>query len=362
MSSRCPPASVPARARAWLAPALLLAACGSDIGVTEKARCDGALQAGEDTVDGPFDADGDGFYDGANPDCASTWPAEALDCDDNDPAVHPGAEEVGCNGADDDCDPATADVADVDGDGFDSCSDCDDQDSLTRPGGREEPCNGYDDDCDPATVDEADADADGFSSCEECDDTTPRVNPDADEVDCNGIDDDCDPATPDGVDADGDGYSACDADCDDADPARNPGRSELCDNTVDDNCNGEVDEGCEVDYTGTWALDPALRYSCASGLVNINLSSVAVVSAHPLIDIRAGSSQPGQMSGVFTSDVDFDVGRNIAGTCTEDYRMVGTFTSDTTFSATLDIVFTDTYGLGLCLDCVNQRFTVTGSR
>lgn len=39
---------------------------------------------------------------------------------------------------------------DADGDGFDFCNDCDDQDPARHPGAREE-CNGYDDDCDGQT-------------------------------------------------------------------------------------------------------------------------------------------------------------------------------------------------------------------
>ena len=47
----------------------------------------------QDTGDGPVDADGDGYTDGE-------------DCDDSDPAVHPGATEV-CDGRDNDCDAST---------------------------------------------------------------------------------------------------------------------------------------------------------------------------------------------------------------------------------------------------------------
>lgn len=55
----------------------------------------GVLDDSGDPPDtGPVDADGDG------------WPA-AEDCDEGDPAVYPGAEEVCGNGRDDDCDPAT---------------------------------------------------------------------------------------------------------------------------------------------------------------------------------------------------------------------------------------------------------------
>lgn len=62
----------------------------------------GPVDAGPDDAGQPdagprrcIDNDGDGYGDG--PDCID------YDCDDDDPNVHPGAEEV-CNGIDDDCD------------------------------------------------------------------------------------------------------------------------------------------------------------------------------------------------------------------------------------------------------------------
>lgn len=54
-------------------------------------------------------------------------------------------------------------------------------------------CNDVDDDCDPATPDAPDHDGDGHSLCDECDDTRAGVHPGAEEV-CNGVDDDCDGA------------------------------------------------------------------------------------------------------------------------------------------------------------------------
>lgn len=139
-----------------LLPALLLAACASDIGVTKQAQCDGVLQQQEDTVDAPFDAHGDGAFDGANPDCAATYAAVHLDCDDADPDIRPGAAEVECNGVDDDCDATTPDGHDVDADedGASVCDDCDDADPGIGPGVTEIACNGVDDDCDAATLDD----------------------------------------------------------------------------------------------------------------------------------------------------------------------------------------------------------------
>lgn len=111
--------------RTYLVPALvLMGACNTDVGITGAAICDGIAQEGEETVDAPFDADGDGFFDGANPGCAATYPAELLDCHDGNPDANPQGFELTCNGIDDDCDASTSDSEDeVCDDGVDN--DCD---------------------------------------------------------------------------------------------------------------------------------------------------------------------------------------------------------------------------------------------
>ena len=76
--------------------------------------------------------------------------------------------EAACNGLDDDCNAATADSTDGDGDGSNSCFDCNDANPSVFPGATET-CNQADDDCD-GNVDEGlpvseywpDADNDGF--------------------------------------------------------------------------------------------------------------------------------------------------------------------------------------------------------
>lgn len=204
------------------------------------AACGGGIGAGSNQVIDPDDRDADGY------------PTEE-DCNDEDPAINPGADEV-CNGLDDDCDGLV--------DLFD--------DSITG-----------------AVTGFVDADGDGFGdpdqetvACEltaglvednsDCDDSIATVNPDGSE-DCNtGADDDCDGDVNDEdadncieffSDEDGDGYggsmSACfcqatddfseffEEDCDDGDPAVHPDQPEICGDGIDNNCEDDASE-CEL--------------------------------------------------------------------------------------------------------------------
>lgn len=202
--------------------------------------CAGGIGSRGGVITDPDDQDGDGY-------------TFEEDCDDEDPEVNPGADEI-CNDKDDDCDGAI--------DLFD--------DSVTGT------VSGY-----------ADNDGDGFGDPEEevvgcelgaglvedntdCDDSIATVNPDSEE-DCNtGADDDCDGETNDldadncivfYRDADGDGYggpeSACtcqpttdyseyfEEDCNDDDSAINPGAAEVCGDGIDNNC-ADDPEVCEL--------------------------------------------------------------------------------------------------------------------
>jgi hypothetical protein len=168
------------------------------------------------------------------------------DCDDNNPDVHPEADET-CNGFDDDCDgerdndPIDGMIAYEDGDG----------DGFGRDGSSTTLC----------------AIVDGFASIAgDCDDGNPDISPIAHEV-CNGFDDDCDALVDDlddlvdgsaiwYLDSDLDGYGgpvtieACTQppgyreaprDCDDHDASVHPTADEVCDG-VDNDCDTLVDD------------------------------------------------------------------------------------------------------------------------
>jgi hypothetical protein len=263
-------------------------------------RCDGADQDCDALVDDGAllvgwwpDADGDGRGDAAaSPIVTCDGPpvagavADGTDCDDTDEDVHPGADEVPCNGVDDDCLLQSDDDADQDLDGVGACLDCDDGDATNTPGATEL-CDGTDDDCDgiaddglPTVGTWPDADGDGFGDAAEpsvptcstpaqgrvtnagdCDDDDWFKNPGLTEVVCDGVENDCSVATSDAPDTDADGATTCD-DCDDGDPTVAPGRAEVCDG-LDQDCDGAVDEGlagcgdaCFVDADGDGAGGP----------------------------------------------------------------------------------------------------------
>ncbi|HND30309.1 MAG TPA: putative metal-binding motif-containing protein, partial [Myxococcota bacterium] len=249
-------------------------------GVTEV--CDGVDQDCNGVVDDGLtgvwypdaDADGYGATDGTVEGCApaGTYVEQDGDCNDNDPAFHPGASEFDCEDPNDyNCDGSVA-FADADADGFPACRDCNDAASDINPDATEL-CNDQDDNCDgstdgadaaDATLWYVDADGDGYgadgsavAACDappntaaragDCNDSDYLYNPGAAEVDCSDPNDyNCDGSV--GYsDADGDGYPAC-SDCDDADAAVSPSGVESC-NGTDDNCNGTIDEDSAVDAT-----------------------------------------------------------------------------------------------------------------
>ncbi|MBN2798434.1 MAG: hypothetical protein JXX28_04740 [Deltaproteobacteria bacterium] len=271
--------------------------------------CDGQID--EDAIDPlTWYADGDGDGYGAPGDTAegctppAGFGASDGDCDDEDPGVHPEADEV-CDGADQDCDGQIDEDAvdagtwylDADGDGYGdeaagvlSCDavdgrielggDCDDDDDEVNPEA-DERCNEHDDDCDGELDEDAvdahdwypDGDGDGWGaegeplrSCAQvegyaylpgdCDDADAAFHPEAPER-CEEplVDTNCDGSVGD-ADADGDGTIACD-DCNDADAEVHPGAEELWYDGLDQDCSGGSDFDADLDgyEVNTWGGD-----------------------------------------------------------------------------------------------------------
>ena len=197
------------------------------------------------SIDGDCDDDGE-----------ATDEDPALDCDDADADVYPGATEVPGTGIDADCDGGELCYVNADGDAW----------RLTTTVVSDDP------DCDdPGEAYEIDP-------AEDCDDTNADIYPGATDVPGDQVDQDCngDDATMDcAVDADGDGWRTaatiasadfdCDdpgeapmdapaEDCDDSDPLVYPGAAELIDDGTDQDC--DTEELCFVDADGdVWRTD-----------------------------------------------------------------------------------------------------------
>ncbi len=215
------------------------------------------------------------------------------DCDDQDPAINPSADDShDCDGKDNNCDgivdPGGND--DNDGDGVTACQgDCDDTNGDIYPG-TEERCDNIDNNCNGKCDEGCDGDGDGYTEngtlivnggeecvrvpVGDCDDDDPAINPEAEEKP-DGRDNNCNGLCDEGTDRDGDGYNEAGTmdgtpvqvaaggecpidpaaiDCAPEDPAIHPFAPELCDG-VNTDCNSETTPADAICYQ--WQSDPS---------------------------------------------------------------------------------------------------------
>ena len=277
-----------------------------------------------------IDDDGDGY-------------PSRQDCNDNDAAISPDAEEV-CDGFDNDCDAVIdldAEVlptwyADSDGDGagsdtitvaicdapegfIDQGGDCDDGNALMFPG-HEELCDGLDNDCNGSpdfAGGEIDADGDSALACADCDDNDESAASFFPEV-CDGVDNDCDGDIDENsaigastwfADADSDGFGddsvelvACDqpngfvsqgGDCNDLVPEAFPGAMEICDGT-DNDCDGTTDGPTALGALTYWVDSDSDNFGApASPIVSCSQPAGSVTNDDDCNDTTAAIA-PGQ--------------------------------------------------------------------
>ena len=251
----------------------------SDVYPGADERCDGIDNNCDDAIDGldavdmPLwyrdnDGDGHGTSDIATASCMPVggYSASGGDCDDDAPAVFPGAEEV-CDGIDNDCNDLIDDgeaagmttwYRDEDGDGHglassavEACEaidgyvevmgDCDDDRSDTFPGAPEL-CDAVDNDCDGSlddglslTTHYRDMDSDGFGTDEET--ITACASPE--------------------------GFSDTDGDCHDGSAVSYPGATEDCFDTLDNDCDGQADcddlDSCKATEAACWVCGDGIK-------------------------------------------------------------------------------------------------------
>jgi hypothetical protein len=191
------------------------------------------------------------------------------DCDDADPEVNPGAEEIWYDGEDQNCDERSD--YDQDGDGYDT--------KVFW--------------ADPENVNPATGNKGG-----DCQDVDPTMNPGVEEVWYDGKDADCNGQND--FDQDGDGYRTAALgfdDCDDNDALANPLAVEAF-NGKDDDCNGKTDDKASPERADKIAYGSENDFAAGRSIAvedfdNNGVADVVVGVHYALYATTAGGDAPG---------------------------------------------------------------------
>jgi hypothetical protein len=304
----------------WLAVASLsgLLACGARTGIESPPRC-------EDDADCPVSSD----FCAASSACVSGYCALLLppDCDDGSDCTVDACDSVGMR--------CTNVLRDRDADGFSdgSCGgeDCDDLDPAVHPGASERCSGGSDEDCD-GTFDCSDSDCIAAPECEGC---MPEICMGGRDEDCDGMldcdDRDCACCEPletrcaDGTDEDCDGDVDCmDSECADSPLCCTP-TPEICDG-LDQDCDGVADDGVPC-FTMNGAPIEAL-HTTVCGRDWYAYDSIDTASAAPSPDLRRSGrvtvaiiDSPLSCGGAAIAVIADDVNDGSGGSLTGDFTV-----------------------------------------
>jgi hypothetical protein len=115
------------------------------------------------------------------------------------------------------------------------------------------------------------------------------------------------------------------------------------------------------DPSGVYAVTPAPSYTCALGIITIDMSTITFSDGGTLLVASGGglNCSPSGASPRGSPTRSFSLSCTLPGTCAETYAITGTFTDDTHWTGTVSATFV---GGASCLGCVNRSWSVSGAR